>query len=199
MAGPAPQGLSNQEARGARDTIHRYANHSYRYDIVPDIIADVMYTDIIPDIIPDVTQEGLLPRLDAEASGLSQAVKQFRRHTSPSTLSMQAIARAINDLINAVLKNPAFNADEVDTDMLERLQASIDSGGMIEIINLHVEGDSKQVLDLFKRPVEKVLQVLISEIRLAGCQHCAYQEYKDQRGNRLFAGHSSGSVSFQLA
>ena len=43
--------------------------------------------------------------------------------------------------------------------MLQRLQASIDSSN-IEII---VEGDSdgEQVLELFKRPVEKVLQELI--------------------------------------
>ena len=68
-------------------------------------------------------------------------------------------ARAINDLIKDVLKNPAFNADEVDTDMLKRLQASIDSGD-IQIINMTqaVEGDGDQVLELFKRPVEKVLR-----------------------------------------
>ena len=43
-----------------------------------------------------------------------------------------------------MLKNPAFNADEVDTDMLKRLQASIDSGD-IQIINMNVEGDGDQV------------------------------------------------------
>ena len=58
-----------------------------------------------------------------------------------------------------VLKNPAFNADEVDTDMLKRLQASIDIGD-IQIINMTVEGDGDQVLELFKRPVERVLREL---------------------------------------
>ncbi len=39
-----------------------------------------------------------------------------------------------------MLKNPAFNADEVDHYMLKRLQASIDSDD-IQIINMNVEGD----------------------------------------------------------
>jgi hypothetical protein len=44
-----------------------------------------------------------------------------------------------------VLKNPALNADEVDTYMLKRLQASIDSGD-VQIINMHAKGDGKQSL-----------------------------------------------------
>ena len=64
---------------------------------------------------------------------------------------------------------------------------------------MHAEGDGDQVLELFKRPVEKVLRELMADMRLAGCQHFGFQEYKDPRGNRLFAGHSNGSVSFQLA
>ncbi len=51
-------------------------------------------------------------------------------------------AKAINDLIKDVLKNPAFNANEVDIDMLQRLQASIDSGD-IHIINMNAEGDGE--------------------------------------------------------
>ena len=78
--------------------------------------------------------------------------------------------------------------------MLQRLQASIDSGD-VQIIDMHAEGDGEQVLELFKRPVEKVLRELMADMRLAGCQHFGFQEYKDPRGNRLFAGH----LSFQLA
>ncbi len=97
-----------------------------------------------------------------------------------------------------MLKNPAFNADEVDTDMLKRLQASINSVE-IQIINMNVEGDGDQVLELFKRQVEKVLRERMADMRLAGHQHFAFHEYKDPRGHILFAGHSNGSVSFQLA
>ncbi len=39
----------------------------------------------------------------------------------------------------------------------------------------------------------------MSDIRLAGCQHFAVKECLDPHGNRLFAGHANGSVSFQLA
>ena len=64
---------------------------------------------------------------------------------------------------------------------------------------MNVEGDGKQVLELFRRPAEKVLRELMADMRLAGCQHFVFHEYKDPRGNRLFAGHSNSSVSFQLA
>jgi hypothetical protein len=55
-----------------------------------------------------------------------------------------------------------------------------------------------QKLDLFKRPVEKALRERMGDIWLAGCQHFAFKEYLDPHGNILFAGHSNGSVSFQL-
>ena len=137
----------------------------------------------------------MVPHLIKETSGIITVSEEIiKAYASKHSLN----ARAINDLIKDVLKNPAFNADEVDTDMLKRLQASIDSGD-IQIINMTVEGDGDQVLELFKRPVEKVLRELMADMRLAGHQHFAFHEYKDPRGNRLFAGHSNGSVSFQLA
>ncbi len=139
----------------------------------------------------------MVPPLDTEASGIiAGSVAIWKAYASKHSLN----ARAINYLIKDVLKNPAFNADEVDTDMLQRLQASIDSGDSdMQIINMHVEGDGEQVLELFKRPVEKVLRELLADIRLAWCQHFAFHEYKDKKGNRIFAGHANGSVSFQLA
>ncbi len=59
--------------------------------------------------------------------------------------------------------------------------------------------DGGQVLELFKRLVEKVLRELMADTRLAGHQHLAFHWYKDPRGNRLFSGHSNCSVSFRLA
>jgi hypothetical protein len=54
--------------------------------------------------------------------------------------SLTGALAAIVDLIKNVLKNPEFNSDEVDTDMLQRLQAATDSGGL-KVINMHKEGD----------------------------------------------------------
>jgi hypothetical protein len=62
--------------------------------------------------------------------------------------------------------------------MLQRLQASIDRGGD-QIIN-------------------KVLCELMADMRLTGSQQFAFHEYKDLLSDRLFAGHSNSSVSFQL-
>ena len=49
--------------------------------------------------------------------------------------------------------------------MLKRFSASIDSGDL-EKISMHQEGDGAQKLELFKRPAEKVLRELISELIL---------------------------------
>jgi hypothetical protein len=93
-------------------------------------------------------QAGLVPPLDEEAAGIitsSEAIlKQF---ASKHSLN----ASTINDLIKDVLKNPDFNADEVDTDMLQRLNVSIDSGD-VQIINMHAKGVGEQFLEMFMRP-----------------------------------------------
>jgi hypothetical protein len=136
-----------------------------------------------------------MPALDSDLAevitGSEFIVKAYAdRHSLSAT--------AINDLIKNVLKNPQFNLEEVDTDMLQRLSASIDSGDL-QIISMRKEGDGAQNPELFCRPVEKVLRELIGDLRLAGKQHFAFHEYKDPHGNRIFAGDANGSVSFQLA
>ena len=82
--------------------------------------------------------------------------------------------------------------------MLQCLSAAID-GRDLQIISMRMEGDGPQNPELFMRPVEKVLRELVGDMRLAGHQHFAFHEYKDPRGNRIFAGDANGSVSFQLA
>jgi len=120
-------------------------------------------------------QDKLIPPLAPEAAGIITGSEQILKdYARASSLTATDIKRLIED----VLHNPDFNADDVD---------------------MHQEGDGAQKLELFKRPAEKVLRELISDIRLAGCQHFAFKEYLDPHGNRLFAGHSNGSVSFQLA
>ena len=92
----------------------------------------------------------MVPPLDKEASGIiTDSEEILKAFSSKHSLN----ARVINDLIKDLLKNPAFNANEVDHDMLKRLQASIGSGD-IRIISLSVESDgstSKCVLLLIYR------------------------------------------------
>ena len=105
--------------------------------------------------------------LDKEAADIittSEAIlKQFASRHSLT-------ANAINDFNKNVLKHLAFNKDEEDTDMLQRLKASINRGD-IQIINMHTEGNGEQVLELFMRQLEKVLFELMADMRLAGCQN----------------------------
>jgi hypothetical protein len=111
--------------------------------------------------------------LDKEAAGIitsSEAIlKEF-------ALKHCLTASTINALIKDVLKNPAFNKDEVDTNMLQRLQASIDRDD-IQIINMHTERNGEQVLKLFMRLSEKVLHDLVADMRWAKSQHFAFHEY----------------------
>ena len=135
------------------------------------------------------------PLQPVEAAGLiSRSEQILKQYASKASLTAKDLIALIQD----VLHNPEFNADDVDTDMLKRFADSIDSGDL-EIISMHKEGDGAQKLELFKRPAEKVLRELMADVRLAGCQHFAFKEYLDPHGNRLFAGHSNGSVTFQLA
>jgi hypothetical protein len=140
-------------------------------------------------------QQGFMPALDSDMAevitGSEFIAKAYAdRHSLTAT--------AINDLIKNVLKNPQLNVDEVDTDMLQRLSASIDSGDL-QIFSMRKEGDGAQNPELFKRPIEKVLLELIGDMRLAGKQHFAFREYKDPHRNRMYAGDANGALSFQLA
>jgi hypothetical protein len=87
------------------------------------------------------SQAGLVLPLDKEAAGIitsSEAI--LKDFSSKHSLN----ASTINDLNKDVLKNPAFNKDEVDTDMLQQLQASIDRGD-VQILNMHTEGGGEQL------------------------------------------------------
>ncbi len=105
-------------------------------------------------------QSRLLPALDWDAAdvitGSEHIVKAYAdKHSLTAT--------AIVDLIKNVLKNPEFNADDwdkVDNDMLQRLQAAIDSCDL-QVLDMRKKGDKPQILELFKRPVEKVLRELV--------------------------------------
>ena len=89
-------------------------------------------------------QDKLIPPLAPEAAGIITGSEQILKdYASASSLTARDIKRLIED----VLHNPDFNADDVDsdTDMLVRLANSIDSGNL-EIINMHLKGDGAQKL-----------------------------------------------------
>ena len=81
-------------------------------------------------------QDKLIPPLAPEAACIITGSEQILNdYASASSLTATDIKRLIED----VLHNPDFNDDDVDTDMLELLANSIDSGDL-EIINMHQEG-----------------------------------------------------------
>jgi hypothetical protein len=80
-----------------------------------------MVSDILPDILYDISQAGVLPPLDKEAAGIITDSEVILKEFATKHLLN---ASTINSFIKDVQNNPAFNADEVDTDMLQLLQAA---------------------------------------------------------------------------
>ena len=108
-----------------------------------------------------MVQAGLVPALDRDSAdvikGSENIIKAFAaKHSLTAT--------AMVDLIKNVLQNPAFNSYEVNSDMLQRLQASIDSGDL-EIISMRVEGNGAQNPELFRLPAYKVLREFMGDMR----------------------------------
>jgi hypothetical protein len=60
-----------------------------------------------------MVQDGLVPQLDREASGIITGSEDILKALD-SKHSLNARAVVINDVIKDMLKNPAFNADEVN-------------------------------------------------------------------------------------
>ncbi len=89
-------------------------------------------------------QDGLMPPLDPEeASGIITRSEQIlKEHAKKASLTAKDIIALIQD----VLHNPEFNADDVpvDTDMLKRFADSIDSGDL-EIIPMQEGGVLKNL------------------------------------------------------
>ena len=93
-------------------------------------------------------------------------------------------AAELKDLIQQVLHHPAFDAQDVDHYMHERLMRCIEDED-IQIIDLWEEGDGNQEVLLYKRNLLKVLRELISDERLAGCQHFGFKAYKNANGDHI--------------
>ncbi len=126
--------------------------------------------DILPDIVFDISPMifcKLMPILGRDMAevitGSEAIVESFSKRQSLT-------ATGINDLVNNGLKNPIFNADDVGTDMLQRLSAPIDSCDL-EIISMREKGDGAQNPELFKRPIEKAGREFIGDMRLEGKEH----------------------------
>ena len=116
-------------------------------------------------------QDKLIPPLDPqEAQGIITGSEQFLKDYA---IASSLYAKGIKRLINYIRHIPDFNADDVDKDMLEQFANFIDSGDS-KIISMHQEGDAAQKHELCKRPAEKVLRELKTDIQLAGYQHFAF-------------------------
>ncbi len=71
----------------------------------------------------DIVQGGLLPALDRDAADVITGSEHIMKaHADKHSLT----ATAIKDMIKDVCEIPEFNASEIDTEMLQRLQAAIE-------------------------------------------------------------------------
>ena len=143
----------------------------------------------------DALREGHVPALNEEAGRLfTGSERLLQNYARAKALT----ASDVKSLIQDVLRNPDFDPNEVDTDMMERLNRAIEDGDF-ESIDVWKEGDGGQEVKFYKRNLEKVIRELMADPRLQGCQHFGFKEYKDGAGNRIYGGHANGSISFELA
>jgi len=114
-------------------------------DIVEDDIEQAVKKMAIPqqDInIPamefqEALDAGLVPPLNQEAGRLfTDSERLLQNYACARALT----ASHVKSLIEDVLRNPEFDPQEVDTDMMERLNRAIQDGDF-EIIDVWKEGD----------------------------------------------------------
>jgi hypothetical protein len=55
---------------------------------------------------------------------------------------------------------------------------------------MKMEGEGQQDVGLFKCKVEAVLQDLLADKRLEGCQHFVFKEYKNAKGDSILGWHA---------
>ena len=61
------------------------------------------------------------------------------------------------------------------------------------------EGDGRNDCSFYQRPLQKVLEELLSDKRLEGHQHFRFEAKYDSKGDRILGGDANGTLSFQLA
>ena len=94
------------------------------------------------------------PPLNEEAARLFTASERILQNYARARALTGADLKA---LIEDVLRNPEFNADDIDRNMMERLNKAIDDGEF-EIFDMWKEGDGHQDVKLFSRNLEKVVR-----------------------------------------
>lgn len=143
------------------------------------------------------TQMGYIPALDIDTlSAFTESERLLLEHCHTSKMN----GRQLQDLIQKVLLNPLFDPKDIDHDLHDRLsQETAQAEGDIQTVDLWTEGDGRQEVKLYKRPIEKVLRELLSDTRLRGCQHFKFRLYRTATGERIFGGDSNGSITFQIA
>ena len=72
----------------------------------------------------------------------------------------------------------------------------VDCSKLIKV-SLHKENDGTQDLNLFMRDPLEVLQELIGNIKASGKQYYAFQEYRNEQGERVFY-HTNGTLRLQV-
>jgi hypothetical protein len=142
----------------------------------------------------DAIETGLIPPLNRQDACIFTKSEQIlQEYAVKRNWKLQDVKTLIQD----VLRHPEFNALDVDTNMHSRLAKAI-SDGSVQVHDMWKQGDGPQELKMYKLSLEKVMKNMFGDIRLEGHQHYSFQEYKNAKGQRMYACEGNGSLSFQL-
>ena len=103
----------------------------------------------------NAVKKELVPPLNEEAARLFTASERILQNYASARTLTGADHKA---LIEDVLRNPEFNADDIDRNMMERLNKAIIDDGEFEIFDMWKEGHGRQDVKLFTRNLEKVVR-----------------------------------------
>ena len=123
--------------------------------VVESIAVPVQQIHIEAMEFQNAVEKELVPPLNEEAARPFTASERILQNYARARTLTGADLKA---LIEDVLRNPEFNADDIDRNMMERLNKAIIDDGEFEIFDMWKEGDCHQDVKQFTRNLEKVVR-----------------------------------------
>ena len=98
----------------------------------------------------------------------------------------------------ALLRNPEFDAKDVDPDLHKRMNKAVEDGRIKSFNMREGLGDGDQDLNLWLRELEDVVHEIMEDPIFKGNQNFKFEMDVDELGRRLFGGEANAGVAFQI-
>ena len=97
-----------------------------------------------------------------------------------------------------MLRNPEFDAKDVDPDLHKRMNKAVEDGRIKSFNMREGSADGDQDLNLWLRELEDVVREIMEDPIFKGNQNFKFEMDVDELGRRLFGGEANAGVAFQI-